>query len=74
MLITDVIALLIIGIILVALFFFWERQVTTKTSRPPLMRLELWTRANGKLAAVYMIGFVSWMGFVVNHIISLPDL
>lgn len=30
------------------------------------MRLQLWTRANGKLAAVYMIGFVSWMGFVVR--------
>jgi hypothetical protein len=27
----------------------------------------LWTRAHGRLAAVYMIGFVSWMGFVVSN-------
>lgn len=28
----------------------------------------LWTRAHGRLAAVYMIGFVSWMGFVVSNL------
>lgn len=64
----DIIALLPVGVILVAAFFFWERHVINNTSRPPLMRLALWTRARGKLAAVYMIGFVSWMGFVVSSL------
>jgi hypothetical protein len=30
------------------------------------MRPQLWTRAKGRLATVYVIGFISWMGFVVN--------
>ena len=61
--------------LLIAAFFVWEKYVAVKTSRPPLMRLELWTRANGRLAAVYMIGFVSWMGFVVSlGSAGLPDL
>jgi hypothetical protein len=64
---TDIIVLLIVGVILVAAFFFWERHVVNNTTRPPLMRLALWTRAHGRLAAVYMIGFVSWMGFVVSR-------
>ncbi|WVQ71574.1 hypothetical protein IAR50_001114 [Cryptococcus sp. DSM 104548] len=58
-----VIALLILGFFLVVGFFFWERYIINKTSRPPLMRLQLWTRAKGRLAAVYFIGFVTWMGF-----------
>ncbi|KAL7425106.1 hypothetical protein Q5752_000794 [Cryptotrichosporon argae] len=59
-----IIALLIVGVLSIVAFFFWERHVIAQTSRPPLMRLALWTRARGKLAAVYFIGFVSWMGFV----------
>ncbi|WWC90107.1 uncharacterized protein L201_005040 [Kwoniella dendrophila CBS 6074] len=58
-----IIALLIIGVLLVVAFFFWERHVINATSRPPLMRLQLWTRAKGRLASVYFIGFVAWMGF-----------
>ncbi|WVQ78029.1 hypothetical protein IAT38_000110 [Cryptococcus sp. DSM 104549] len=58
-----VLALLIIGFFLVVAFFFWERHVIHNTTRPPLMRLQLWTRAKGRLAAVYFIGFVTWMGF-----------
>ena len=59
-----IIALLIVSVLLLVAFFLWERYITTHSTRPPLMRLQLWTRANGRLAAVYMIGFVSWMGFV----------
>ena len=62
----DIIALLIVGVILVAAFFFWEHHVIHTTTQPPLMRLALWTRAKGKLAAVYAIGFMSFMGFVVR--------
>ncbi|ADV20469.1 efflux protein [Cryptococcus gattii Ru294] len=58
-----VLALLIIGFFLVVAFFFWERHIINNTTRPPLMRLQLWTRAKGRLASVYFIGFVAWMGF-----------
>ena len=61
---SDIIALLIISIFLIVAFVFWENYLIKHTTRPPLMRLQLWTRANGRLAAVYMIGFVSFMGFV----------
>lgn len=63
---TDIIALLVVGILLVVAFFFWEAHVIHHTDRPPLMRLALWTRAKGKLASVYMIGCISWMGFSVS--------
>jgi hypothetical protein len=64
----DIIAMLILGVLFIVGFFLWERHVVYKTTRPPLMRLQLWTRANGRLASVYFIGFVSWMGFVVSGI------
>lgn len=41
------------------------------TSRPPLIRLKLFTRAKGRLAAVYAIGFISWMGFNVNFLCDI---
>lgn len=44
-------------------FFGWEHYVETRTTRPPLMSLGLWTRARGKLAATYIVGGVAWMGF-----------
>ncbi|WWC61212.1 uncharacterized protein I303_103792 [Kwoniella dejecticola CBS 10117] len=59
-----IISLLIVGVLLVVAFFLWERHLINNTSRPPLMRLQLWTRAKGRLASVYFIGFIAWMGFV----------
>lgn len=59
----DIIALLIISVFMIAGFFGWEHYVEARTTRPPLMRLGLWTRARGKLAATYLIGGISWMGF-----------
>ncbi len=53
---------------MIASFFFWEHHVINGTSRPPLIRLKLFTRAKGRLAAVYAIGFISWMGFNVNFL------
>jgi hypothetical protein len=69
-LLVDILFCLILGVILVAAFFFWEKRVMTKTSRPPLMSLKLWTRSKGRLASVYFIGFTSWAGFVVSRIRS----
>ena len=65
--IPDIIALLIFSVLTIAAFFFWEHHVIHRTSRPPLIRLKLFTRSKGRLAAVYFIGFTAWMGFVVSH-------
>ncbi|WWD15846.1 hypothetical protein CI109_100270 [Kwoniella shandongensis] len=59
-----IIALIIVGVVFIVTFFFWERHVINNTSQPPLMRLQLFTRAKGRLSAVYFIGFVTWMAFV----------
>ena len=56
------------------LFIYWqyylEKRIDDNSSvysifmPPPLMRISLWTRANGRLAAVMIIGFTIWCGFV----------
>lgn len=58
-----IIAVLVVAAFLIACFFCWEGFVEKRTSRPPLMRLALWTRSRGKLACTYIIGGISWMGF-----------
>ncbi|KLT38369.1 MFS general substrate transporter [Cutaneotrichosporon oleaginosum] len=58
-----IIALLVLSVLMIAAFFVWEHYVETRTTRPPLMRLGLWTRARGKLAATYLVGGICWMGF-----------
>jgi hypothetical protein len=66
----DIIALLIVGVILVAAFIAWQhhlgRAAASGRSKlpPPLMRLSLWTRANGKLAAMFVVAFLTWCCFV----------
>nr|XP_019042795.1 hypothetical protein I302_08502 [Kwoniella bestiolae CBS 10118]OCF21725.1 hypothetical protein I302_08502 [Kwoniella bestiolae CBS 10118] len=60
-----IIALLVLGILLTILFFLWEHYVTIKTANPPLMRLALWTRAKGRLAALYLTSALAIMGFIV---------
>ncbi|KAG2340747.1 MFS general substrate transporter [Suillus weaverae] len=69
-----IISLLIIGIIMISLFLFWERyleQVMDDPSRalsawtpPPLMRLSLWTRAKGRMAVILVIALLNWCGFI----------
>ncbi|KAK0467833.1 putative efflux transporter [Desarmillaria tabescens] len=65
-------ALLITGVIFIVLFLFWqhylERQQDSanspsKWTPPPLMRLSLWTRANGRVAVVMVIAFLNWCCF-----------
>jgi hypothetical protein len=70
----DIIALLIVGLIFMGLFISWqyylEKRLDDNTSvysvfkPPPLMRISLWTRANGRLAVIMIIGFTIWCGFV----------
>lgn len=72
---TDIIALLIVGVIMVGLFLAWEykleRIVDDDPSRavsfwtpPPLMRLSLWTRERGRMAVILVIAFLNWSAFI----------
>ncbi|OSC97840.1 efflux transporter [Trametes coccinea BRFM310] len=69
-----IIALIILGVFLLALFVFWEHYLEqlrnrdvappTKWWNPaPIMSVTVWTRANGKLAVVLGIAFVEWCSF-----------
>ncbi|KZO95313.1 MFS general substrate transporter [Calocera viscosa TUFC12733] len=53
-----IIALLIISILSLLAFVGWEHYVETRLSLPPLMRLDLWTRAKGQFAAIQVIAFL----------------
>ena len=60
----DIIALLIVGVALLVAFIVWEDYLGRKTTLPPLMRLDIWTRARGKFAAVQIIAFLEWSSFM----------
>ena len=72
---TDIIVLLIIGVILVVLFLLWQNYLENLQSRsdgalkvwwtpPPLMKLSVWSRAKGRLAVMMFIGFLEWCSFM----------
>ncbi|KAI8995704.1 efflux transporter [Trametes punicea] len=69
-----IIAFLIVGVILIGLFVWWEHYLEQCHIRqnsgldkwwnpPPLMSVTVWTRANGKLAVVLGIAFLQWCSF-----------
>ncbi|GAB1526530.1 hypothetical protein RhiTH_009697 [Rhizoctonia solani] len=55
--------ILVVSILLLGCFVYWEHYLETRTSRPPLMRLGLWTRAKGKFAAIQLIVLFNWSCF-----------
>ncbi|KAK0207566.1 putative efflux transporter [Armillaria fumosa] len=62
-----IIALLLLGVTLIVAFVVWqcylEQKCDTELSKrctPPLMRLSLWTRGNGRVAAAFIIAFLTW--------------
>ncbi|KAJ2916092.1 hypothetical protein MD484_g4337, partial [Candolleomyces efflorescens] len=69
-----IIALLITGVILLVLFVFWEHYLEkiqddpdaplSRWTPPPIMRVSLWKRAEGKYAAMMIIAFVNWCSFL----------
>ncbi|WVQ70175.1 uncharacterized protein L199_008400 [Kwoniella botswanensis] len=59
-----IIAILLLGILSVTTFFFWEHHIANKTSRPPLMRPALWTRAHGRLSALYFTSLLGNLGYI----------
>ncbi|THH29111.1 hypothetical protein EUX98_g5075 [Antrodiella citrinella] len=76
-----IIALLIIGVFLVALFLVWQwhlerpevRKVYSRWTPPPLMKLSLWKRGSGRLASLLVVifclnaGFQSWILWIVLY-------
>jgi hypothetical protein len=73
---SDIIALLIVGVLLVAAFLYWQTVLDKLQRRaidghevpwwaaPPLVRPALWTRAKGKLAAMMAVAFLNWCCFL----------
>ncbi|KAF9263695.1 MFS general substrate transporter [Marasmius fiardii PR-910] len=73
-----IIALIITGVILLVLFVLWQRHLEIVADQgmntnsllrwlptpPPLMRVSLWTRANGRMGAVMSIAFLNWCCFL----------
>jgi hypothetical protein len=66
----DIIALLIVGVFLVAVFVSWEIYLDKHSTYRPLVRLGIFTRARGKFAAIQGViffqfcAFMSWMLYV----------
>ncbi|EAU84975.2 efflux protein [Coprinopsis cinerea okayama7 len=69
-----IIALLIVGVILVAAFLYWQRYLEkvqndpnapySVWTPPPLMKMSIWTRGNGRFSAMMAIAFLEWCCFL----------
>ena len=70
---SDIIALLIFGVIFLGLFLCWQYHLEKRFddhnstysvfTPPPLMRISIWTRAHGRLGAVMLVAFTTWCCF-----------
>ncbi|KAI0668013.1 efflux transporter [Trametes maxima] len=69
-----IIALLIVGVLFLALFVAWQHyleQLHTQRDAqrerwwtpPPLMSVTIWSRARGRLAVVLVLAFLEWCAF-----------
>jgi hypothetical protein len=68
-----IIALLILSIILLSAFVWWEHVLEVERSElkegekgaraPPLLKLSIFQRAHGKLAVMLCLAFFVWAGF-----------
>lgn len=61
--------ILVLGLIQIILFVLCEQYLGkhcrfSRDNCPPLMRLDLWTRANGKFAVMQAIAFYEWCAFM----------
>ncbi|KAF8887856.1 major facilitator superfamily domain-containing protein [Gymnopilus junonius] len=69
-----IIVLLILGVCLIGVFLYWQHLLETiqndpeairsRLFPPPLMKLTIWTRANGRFAAMMGIAFTNWCAFL----------
>jgi hypothetical protein len=72
-----IITLLILGVVLVIAFLFWQHYLEKRLGNkqlsagrkhpPPIMRLSLWRRANGRFAVMQMIAFLNWCSFMTYN-------
>ena len=70
---TDIIALLILGVLLIVVFLFWQHHLErvhdnldspySVFTPPPLMKISIWTRDHGRLSAMLAIIFLEWCSF-----------
>ena len=74
MIASDIIALLVLGVLSIIAFLFWQHYLEKRLSNehlaamrrhpPPIMRLSLWTRANGRFGVMQLIAFLNWSSFM----------
>ncbi|CAL1716634.1 unnamed protein product [Somion occarium] len=76
-----IIALLVVGVVLTTAFFVWQwylerpsvRETYSRWTPPPLMKISLWSRGNGRFAAMQcivfflMCAFQSWLLWTVLY-------
>ena len=70
---TDIIAFIILGVMLIGAFIYWQDYLEkvqadpgapySKLTPPPLMKPSLWKRADGKFAAMMAVAFTTWCSF-----------
>lgn len=71
---TDIIALLVIGVLFIVLFTFWQGYLErvqnnpnsprSRWTPPPLMKLSLWGRGHGRFGAIMVIALLTWCSFL----------
>lgn len=75
---TDIIALLVLGVAFMVLFVLWQlylervqadptnplARAHSKWTPPPLLKMSMWKRANGKFAIMQLIACVNWCSFM----------
>ncbi|TDL21098.1 efflux transporter [Rickenella mellea] len=61
-----IVALLILGVICIGVFIWWQHYLEHAEGhqRPPLMKLSMWSRSNGKFAVMQLIAFLELAGFI----------
>jgi hypothetical protein len=70
----DIIVFLVLGVLSIVAFLFWQHYLEKRLDSehlhagrklpPPIMRLSLWTRANGRFAVMQLIAFLNWSSFM----------
>lgn len=74
---SDIIVLLVLGLLTTVAFLFWQHYLEKRLDNehlpasrrlpPPIMRPSLWTRANGRFAVMQMIAFLNWASFMAYN-------
>jgi hypothetical protein len=76
----DIIACLILGCVFIGLFILWQRYLEriqdspnarySKWAPPPLMKLSLFARGNGRFSVVIVIALLTWCTFFSWNVFS----